>query len=93
MHLLNNNDPGEVTLFLCIVHRGLDCPGGEKVGGFEEPDREQWNVVLCESWMLTLPRSGFLTTMTTPQRTPGKGSRYYRRRVVTPQNHKPKDVK
>jgi hypothetical protein len=93
MHLLNNNDSREVTLFLGVVLTGLDCQEGEKMGGFEEPDREQWNVVPREGLVLTLPRSGFLTTMTTPQRTPRKGSRYYRRRVVTPQNHKRKDVK
>jgi hypothetical protein len=93
MHLIKNNGSGEVTLFPGVFRGCLDCQGGEKMEGFEEPEREQWNVVPCEGLDLTLPRSGFLTTMTTPQRTPGKGSHYYRRRVVTPQNHKRKDVR
>ncbi len=71
---------------------GLNCHQSKILDGFEEPYREQWNVVPCEGWILTLPRFGFLTTMTTPQRTPQKGLRYYRRRVVIPQNHKRKDV-
>ena len=65
---------------------GLDCPFWVKLEGFEEPDREQWNVVPCEGFTLTLPLSGFLATETTPQRTL-QSSHYYRRWVATPQNH------
>lgn len=87
MSLLKIIDTGEVTHFLEVSVYRLDCVSRLNLVGFEEPGKEQWNVVPYEGLELTLRLSGFLTTMTTPQRTPQKGSRYYRRRVVPPQNH------